>query len=85
MAPFHDSPASTEAGERAPSRGSQLGSPSPATEVLPTSNALPARNWSWVPVRSLTPRHRERILAHLVALRDHDRYLPFPHEGIQRP
>jgi GNAT superfamily N-acetyltransferase len=35
------------------------------------------RNWSWVPIRSLTPRHRERILAHLLALNDSDRYLRF--------
>lgn len=36
-----------------------------------------SRNWSWVPIRSLTPRHRERILAHLLALTEHDRYLRF--------
>ena len=32
---------------------------------------------SWVPVRSLGPRHRERILAHLRQLDDRDRYLRF--------
>jgi ribosomal protein S18 acetylase RimI-like enzyme len=31
----------------------------------------------WVPVRSLTKRHRPRILAHLLALPPHDRYLRF--------
>jgi RimJ/RimL family protein N-acetyltransferase len=30
-----------------------------------------------VPIRSLGPGHRDRILAHLVALEEHDRYLRF--------
>jgi GNAT superfamily N-acetyltransferase len=34
-------------------------------------------SWSWVPVRSLGRRHRERILAHLVELGESDRYLRF--------
>ncbi|MEO7338791.1 MAG: GNAT family N-acetyltransferase [Caldimonas sp.] len=34
-------------------------------------------NWSWVPIRSLGPRHRERIVAHLLALDEHARYLRF--------
>jgi GNAT superfamily N-acetyltransferase len=33
--------------------------------------------WSWVPVRSLAPRHRERIAAHLLALDEQARYLRF--------
>jgi GNAT superfamily N-acetyltransferase len=33
--------------------------------------------WTWVPVRSLAPRHRDRIVAHLLALDDTDRYLRF--------
>lgn len=36
-----------------------------------------ARRFAWVPIRSLAPRHRSRILAHLLALDDHDRYLRF--------
>ena len=36
-----------------------------------------APNWTWVPIRSLAPRHRERITAHLIALQDSDRYLRF--------
>jgi GNAT superfamily N-acetyltransferase len=36
-----------------------------------------ARRFRWVPVRSLAPRHRERILAHLIALDDNDRHLRF--------
>jgi GNAT superfamily N-acetyltransferase len=36
-----------------------------------------APTWSWVPIRSLGPRHRERITAHLLALGVGDRYLRF--------
>jgi GNAT superfamily N-acetyltransferase len=35
----------------------------------------PARRW--IPIRSLAERHRPRILAHLLALPEHDRYLRF--------
>lgn len=34
-------------------------------------------SWSWVPIRSLAPRHRERIALHLRALDDDSRYLRF--------
>lgn len=37
----------------------------------------PRSSWSWVPIRSLGPRHRERIAAHLIALDDRSRYLRF--------
>src|SRR5450755_3013014 len=33
--------------------------------------------WSWVPIRSLGPRHRARIVAHLSALDERSRYLRF--------
>lgn len=49
-----------------------------ASPHLPTP--LPnveAPNWTWVPIRSLGPRHRERITAHLVSLEVSDRYLRF--------
>ncbi|HWH84676.1 MAG TPA: GNAT family N-acetyltransferase [Burkholderiaceae bacterium] len=36
-----------------------------------------APSWAWVPIRSLGPRHRERIGTHLLALGPHDRYLRF--------
>ena len=36
-----------------------------------------APTWSWVPIRSLGPRHRERIAAHLHSLEVTDRYLRF--------
>jgi GNAT superfamily N-acetyltransferase len=35
----------------------------------------PARRW--IPIRSLAERHRPRILEHLLALPEHDRYLRF--------
>lgn len=31
----------------------------------------------WIPIRSLSPRHRPRILAHLLSLKPEDRYLRF--------
>lgn len=39
--------------------------------------AVPKARRTWVPVRSLTSRHRARILAHLLGLDEHDRYLRF--------
>ena len=41
------------------------------------SGEPPRSSWSWVPIRSLGPRHRERIAAHLIALDDRSRYLRF--------
>jgi GNAT superfamily N-acetyltransferase len=48
-----------------------LASPAPATPRVPASA------WSWVPIRSLGFRHRERILAHLLGLDERARYLRF--------
>jgi ribosomal protein S18 acetylase RimI-like enzyme len=46
--------------------------------VSPTTASGKTRlSWSWVPIRSLGPRHRERITAHLLALEVNDRYLRF--------
>jgi len=36
-----------------------------------------AARWSWVPIRSLGPRHRDRISTHLSALDERSRYLRF--------
>lgn len=36
-----------------------------------------AKGRAWVPIRSLGPRHRERIVAHLVSLDERSRYLRF--------
>jgi GNAT superfamily N-acetyltransferase len=33
--------------------------------------------WQWVPIRSLAPRHRPRIVEHLIGLSETDRYLRF--------
>jgi GNAT superfamily N-acetyltransferase len=40
-------------------------------------DAPPAKRLSWVPIRSLAERHRDRIHDHLVALETQDRYLRF--------
>jgi GNAT superfamily N-acetyltransferase len=47
----------------------------PKTASAESAPAAP--RWSWVPIRSLGPRHRDRILAHLVALNETDRYMRF--------
>jgi GNAT superfamily N-acetyltransferase len=44
---------------------------------LPKPDGQPPANWTWVPIRSLGPRHRQRIAAHLMALDVNDRYLRF--------
>lgn len=50
-----------------------------AAEAANHTLAAPAQRAfsSWVPIRSLAPRHRERIAQHLLALPEHDRYLRF--------
>ena len=60
--------------------------PAAGTVALPAAGPAPAgsthpepapRYAPWIPIRSLAPRHRERIAAHLLALPEHDRYLRF--------
>jgi GNAT superfamily N-acetyltransferase len=41
----------------------------------------PSARSSWVPIRSLAERHRDRILSHLTALDVHDRYLRFGYQA----
>ena len=48
-----------------------------ATEPPSAQTPAPSSRRPWVPVRSLTSRHRNRIAAHLLALEDSDRYLRF--------
>jgi RimJ/RimL family protein N-acetyltransferase len=48
----------------------------PAVAKPVPDGGVPA-HWSWVPIRSLGPRHRDRIVAHLVALNETDRYMRF--------
>ena len=50
--------------------------PSAETSAGP-DRAPPPAQLRWVPVRSLSERHRPRILAHLLALPAEDRYLRF--------
>ncbi len=42
-----------------------------------TSNPEINAPFVWIPIRSLSSRHRSRILAHLLALTESDRYLRF--------
>jgi len=50
----------------------------PAVEPVDDTPAAPRRpGRSWIPIRSLGPRHRERIARHLHALDEHSRYLRF--------
>src|SRR5207344_1155470 len=37
----------------------------------------PTASRNWVPIRSLAPRHRDRIRRHLLDLSERDRYLRF--------
>jgi ribosomal protein S18 acetylase RimI-like enzyme len=54
------------------------GSPAPAGASGDAASASAVRaGRAWVPIRSLGPRHRERIAAHLVALDERSRYLRF--------
>lgn len=48
----------------------------PLQSPLNNSKASSAAR-AWVPIRSLGPRHRERIINHLLALDESDRYLRF--------
>jgi GNAT superfamily N-acetyltransferase len=49
-----------------------------AADVGPSASAAVARKRaSWVPIRSLSPRHKPRIVRHLQALPAQDRYLRF--------
>jgi ribosomal protein S18 acetylase RimI-like enzyme len=54
---------------------SNLRSASPTPPGLSTPPAQPA--FRWVPIRSLSERHRPRVLAHLLGLAPDDRYLRF--------
>lgn len=58
-------------------KAASLARATPGGPKPPASNAGPKARQSWVPVRTLTPRHRHRIQAHLLGLAEHDRYLRF--------
>lgn len=59
-----------------PSAGAQA-DPTPGHAVGETSHEPARAGRAWVPIRSLSPRHRERIAAHLIALDERSRYLRF--------
>jgi len=63
-------------------RGPQSEMPQHPPFADSTMDTIPAplprpRVFAWVPIRSLSERHRPRILAHLLALDMNDRYLRF--------
>lgn len=65
------------------SAGDALAAP-PAPNTRRPGRPQPPRRpggalFSWVPIRALSPRHRERIQRHLLALDAQDRYLRFGH------
>lgn len=47
------------------------------TRSVQPPHDTPEPGFCWVPIRSLSDRHRPRILAHLLALSERDRYLRF--------
>jgi len=53
--------------------------PSAVADAPAPSPPAALSDWAWVPIRSLAPRHRPRIAAHLTGLDEHDRYLRFGH------
>jgi GNAT superfamily N-acetyltransferase len=53
-----------------------MNTPDPRQTASDASPA-PAPTWTWVPIRSLGPRHRERIAVHLLSLNVSDRFLRF--------
>ena len=73
IAPTAGSPSPVPEGRSAASPGDVVQGGPP---LAPTPTALP-----WVPIRSLAPGHRPRILAHLVALSERDRYLRFGYQA----
>lgn len=47
------------------------------TQAPPAGRPAGSQKWAWVPIRSLGPRQRSRIAAHLLELNETDRYLRF--------
>ena len=58
-------------GGQEPSNGAQRAQAEPP---VPQESA---RKWVWVPIRSLGPRHRQKMCQHLLTLNESDRYLRF--------
>lgn len=51
--------------------------PPSATPARPREPGREAPAYNWIPIRSLAPRHRQKVLTHLLALAPEDRYLRF--------
>jgi GNAT superfamily N-acetyltransferase len=51
----------------------------PQSNPAPDDGSRRPGERTWVPIRSLAPRHRQRIEAHLLKLSERDRYLRFGH------
>lgn len=53
--------------------------PGPERRLIDLASGRVERStkWTWVPIRSLGPRQRSRIVVHLLALNGNDRYLRF--------
>ena len=64
-------------GDNSPEIPQESSVDSAGQETIPGPLPLRPRAFGWVPIRSLSARHRPRILAHLLALDMNDRYLRF--------
>ncbi len=72
-----DPPSTSPAASAAPAAPAPTGPPATPAAPVHTPHEAVRAYAPWIPIRSLSPRHRERILAHLVDLPEHDRYLRF--------
>lgn len=64
--------------DKPPSSAAPPAAVDPSTlDTVPAVPDGPPRAFGWVPIRSLSERHRPRMLAHLLALDPADRYLRF--------
>lgn len=70
-----DTPLSVSRGSDQPSHPVNVADDRSSGGRVPSGEPDPRR--SWVPIRSLGPRHRERIATHLLALDERSRYLRF--------
>jgi GNAT superfamily N-acetyltransferase len=63
-----------------PNKPAEAPVPAPAEDqagALSTARAALERLSTWVPIRALSRRHRHRIIDHLLAMDEHDRYMRF--------
>lgn len=69
-----------DAAANAPASSAEMAGGPPAMQASPATPAKAAAEpvaRNWIPVRTLTTRHRERILLHLLSLDGDDRHLRF--------